>query len=135
MSQFPSTILKPFETEFGDIRKDLRRKDQTVHEELSLASKSAQKEEMRLQEVERSENSKYRSLQSAFWSKTAQELEAAAVWRTKLATANFLDACSTYNHQATWKQVRKEGTTSWFKTHSEYQVSGIPFDVIKSVFC
>ncbi|KAI5456365.1 hypothetical protein BGZ63DRAFT_396492 [Mariannaea sp. PMI_226] len=34
---------------------------------------------------------------------------------------HILDSCSTYDHQTTWKEIRRYGNTSWFARQLEYQ--------------
>ncbi|KAJ9141637.1 Ankyrin repeat domain-containing protein 17 [Coniochaeta hoffmannii] len=42
--------------------------------------------------------------------------------RHKLDTyVRVLNACSTYDYEATWKETRKRGTTSWFRQTTAYQ--------------
>jgi hypothetical protein len=41
--------------------------------------------------------------------------------KSQKAKSQFLDACSTYDHQTAWKQARKAGTTSWIYTNAEYK--------------
>jgi Tfp pilus assembly pilus retraction ATPase PilT len=38
------------------------------------------------------------------------------------AKLRILDKCLTYNHETTWKQIRKQGNTNLFAQTVEYQV-------------
>ena len=66
-SQLSSSVLKPFQSEFGHFENDLARLATTIREEASLASKQAQSDEIK-------ENSRFRALAAKFWDKAAQEL-------------------------------------------------------------
>lgn len=49
------------------------------------------------------------------------QLSDSEVYRKGLETkVRWLDACSTYDYQTTWKQTRKKGTSSIFETWTEY---------------
>jgi hypothetical protein len=113
-SQFSSSVLKPFQSEFGHFENDLGRLATTIREEASLASKQAQSDETK-------ENFKFRALAVKFSDKVAQELQEARRLKSLKAKSQFLDACSTYNHQTAWKQARKSGTTSWIYNKEEYK--------------
>lgn len=61
--------------------KDLERLGQVVRDEISLASKQVQQQEARLQDIERREASRFRSLESKFRDKASQERKEAREWR------------------------------------------------------
>jgi hypothetical protein len=86
----------------------------TIREEASLASKQAQSDEIK-------ENSRFRALAVKFSDKAAQKLQEARRLKSRKAKSQFLDACSTYNHQTAWNQTRKAGTTSWIYQKEEYK--------------
>ena len=113
-SQLSSSILKPFQSEFGHFETDLGRLATTIREEVSLASKQAQSGEI-------SENSRFRALTAKISDKAAQELQEARRLKSRKAKSQLLDACSTYNHQTAWKQARKAGITSWIYDNDEYK--------------
>lgn len=113
-SQFSSSVLKPFQSEFGHFESKFVRLATTIREEASLASKQAQSEETK-------ENSRFRALAVKFSDNVAQELQEARKLKSRKAKSQFLDACSTYNHQTAWKQARKAGTTSWIYNKEEYK--------------
>lgn len=113
-SQFSSSVLKPFQSEFGHFEHDLGKLATAIREEASLASKQAQSDEIK-------ENSRFRALAVKFSDKAAQELQGARRLKSRKAKSQFLDACSTYNHQTAWKQARKAGTTSWIYNKEEYK--------------
>jgi hypothetical protein len=113
-SQLSSSVLKPFQPEFGHFENDLGKLANTIREEASLASKQAQSNEIE-------ENSRFRALAVKFSDKVAQELQEARRLKSRKAKSQFLNACSTYNHQTAWKQARKAGTTSWIYNKEEYK--------------
>jgi type II secretory pathway predicted ATPase ExeA len=95
--QFTSALndsdLKAFET-------DLHRWASSIKEEVNL--------------IEFQENSRVRALST--------KLSKSAAHQQKLATnQRVLDFCSTYNHETTWKQTRKVGSSALFASLSEYQ--------------
>lgn len=65
-------------------------------------------------EEEAKDNSKFRTVSTLFSKSASQKLKASA--RLK-----FLDRCSTYDYETTWKQIRKSGTTTSFAQTPEYQ--------------
>ncbi|OAL50438.1 hypothetical protein IQ07DRAFT_587101 [Pyrenochaeta sp. DS3sAY3a] len=65
-------------------------------------------------EEEAKDNLKFRTVSTLFSKSASQQLKASA--RLK-----FLDRCSTYDYETTWKQIRKSGTTTSFAQTSEYQ--------------
>ncbi|KAL9122028.1 MAG: hypothetical protein Q9187_001420 [Circinaria calcarea] len=81
LSQFATTLLSPFEAQFGNFIKDLERFGQAVRDEISLASKQVQREEARLQVIERREASIFRSLGTKFRDRASQEQKEAREWR------------------------------------------------------
>ncbi|MCJ1465075.1 hypothetical protein MMC07_003691 [Pseudocyphellaria aurata] len=105
-SQLSSSILKPFETEFGSFQQDLETLASSIREEVSLASNQAQQDEAK-------EMSRFRAFAMNFSNKSARDIGEARTWKKRKAELNFLNACSVYNHEKTWKQARKQGNTNW----------------------
>ncbi|KAF1944372.1 hypothetical protein EJ02DRAFT_398546, partial [Clathrospora elynae] len=70
------------------------------------------KEEVHLNEAQ--ENSGFRALSRRMFQSASYQ----QIFATKL---RVLDFCSTYNHQTTWKQIRKTGNTSLFMQLAGYQ--------------
>ncbi|KAF2727291.1 hypothetical protein EJ04DRAFT_140396, partial [Polyplosphaeria fusca] len=92
-SALNDSILKTFRTELDEWARSI---DQEVH--LNEAN----------------EASKFRAL-----SKKALK---STVYEQRLATnLRILDLCSTYDHQTTWKQIRKAGNASFFMQGEDYQ--------------
>ncbi|OIW23631.1 hypothetical protein CONLIGDRAFT_585685, partial [Coniochaeta ligniaria NRRL 30616] len=89
--------------------------DLKAHESELEGISSLIKEEVTLlmgQEV-REQNSRIRTIQLS--------AEADAHRQRQDTYIRVLNACSTYNYEATWKETRKLGTTSWFQKATEYQ--------------
>ena len=106
-SQLSSSILKPFESEFGNFHQDLENLASSIREEISLASNQAQQDEAK-------EMSKFRAFAMDKLSGiSTKDLEEAKEWKRKNAEFLFLSACSVYNHEESWKQARKRGNTNW----------------------
>ena len=125
ISQLPS-FLKSFSSEFGRYNDDLERLAATVREEVSLASK-------RLQSDEVDKNSHFRSLATKFFSDNAA-LERKKR-KSEKAKLRLLDACSTYNHQTAWKQARKKGSTDWLFDKDEYKAWKSGQQVSSALWC
>jgi ankyrin repeat domain-containing protein 50 len=109
-----SSILKSFQSEFGHFEIDLERLATTIREEISLVSKQEQSLEIK-------KNSAFRAFTLKSSDKVSQELQEIRKLRSRKAQSQFLDACSTYNHQTAWKQARKAGTTNWIYDTEEYK--------------
>lgn len=70
------------------------------------------RDELNLNEAQ--ENSGFRALSRKMFKITS--------YQQKLASSlRVLDYCSTYNHQTTWKQIKKAGSASSFMQHLQYQ--------------
>lgn len=82
------TLLRPFEAQFGKFAEDLKRLGQVIRDETSLASKQVQKQEARLQDIERREASTFRSLEAKFRDKASQEQKEAREWRLQAELRN-----------------------------------------------
>ncbi|MCJ1230797.1 hypothetical protein MMC12_007471, partial [Toensbergia leucococca] len=83
LAQAATSLLKPFEVEFGSFQKNLDSLGLEISEEVSLASKRAQIKESKSQELERRKNDSYRSLGLKFRHRTDQELGEAHQWRER----------------------------------------------------
>ncbi|KAL8732018.1 MAG: hypothetical protein Q9181_004084 [Wetmoreana brouardii] len=123
LSRLPKELLVSFKAEFGPYQNEIERFSKEVQDEADLASKQAQKQENELQAIERSEAKKLRQSWTNFTKgyqitqaeETNRRLETN---RRKLEKNRIeaLDALSTYDHQKTYKQIRKEcvpGTSMW----------------------
>ena len=105
-SQLSSSILKPFESEFDRFHQELANLASTIREEVSLASNQAQQNEA-------TEMSRFRAFAKKFSDVLTQDLEEARKRKREGAELLFLNACSVYNHEKSWKQARKRGNTRW----------------------
>ncbi|GFF54939.1 hypothetical protein IFM58399_09952 [Aspergillus lentulus] len=104
LSQFSSAIS---DSSLVSFEKELQQWSVVIVEEVALLSSQSLQEEAK-------ENSRFRQIMVRFSDSSNQ--------RQKLALRiRLLDACSTYDYQTSWKQARKQGTTSWFASTSEYQ--------------
>ena len=121
LSQLPSSLFRSFESDFGTFHKDLQKLGHAIDEETFLASQNAQLQESRLQAYERKETSTYRILESKFRYKQEQALEAARTGRRRKQRFQFLNNLSTHNHQAAWKQARKQGASSWLFSDPSFE--------------
>ncbi|KAK5038212.1 hypothetical protein LTS07_001681 [Exophiala sideris] len=114
IAQFSLSIIKPFETEFGNLRAELDRLATTIRDEVSVAATKEHQLEMR-------DNSTFRTYMGKFSDKLAREMEEVKAFQKRRRKVQFLDACSLYNHQTAWKSARKFGTSSWIYTNQQYQ--------------
>lgn len=73
---------------------------------------SSIKEQMALNEVQESSQSRLLT-KEMFKSATQQQIHA--------LNMRVLDFCSTYDHERTWKQLRKVGNASFFEQHEQYK--------------
>ena len=105
-SQLSSSILKPFEPEFGRFQQDLENLAGAIREEASLASNQAQQDEAAAM-------SRFRATAKKFSDTSTRDLVEARKWKRKKAELLFLNACSVYDHEKSWKQARKQGNTNW----------------------
>ncbi|KIW79346.1 hypothetical protein Z517_05958 [Fonsecaea pedrosoi CBS 271.37] len=111
IAQLSAAILKPFQSEFGPLESNLETIADAIREEASLAFK---------QEValEKKEASRFRAWSSL---KTATEIQEAKKFKAQKEKYRFLNACSTYNHQAAWKRARKMGESTRVFDHTDYK--------------
>ena len=115
-SQLSSSILKPFESEFGGFHQRLESLANAIREEVSLASNQAQRNEA-------TEMSKFRAFAMKKFSDTsARDLGETIIWKRKKAELLFLNACSDYNHERSWKQARKRGNANWIFYDEDYKI-------------
>ncbi len=136
-------VFNPFETDFGPFESELRALHAEVREEISLASKQAQRLENELQAREREEAKMERKFLAKFRDKVHQDDEDAKKWRMQLNQQKLeehrrrvLDALSTYDYQKTYRQLRKEctpGTSTWVCECSEFQ--SWMADPIETLWC
>ena len=123
-------LLVSFDAEFGKHRKEILKLCQDVQDEASLASKQAQVEEHKLQDLERFEASKSRkllarlneSLREKYLEdeKARMDIQRRRSRRQKLES---LDRLSRYNHEKTYRQTRSQcspGTSTWMLGKQEY---------------
>ena len=106
-SQLSSSILKPFESVFGTFQRDLEDLASTIRDEVLLASNQAQI-------IEAKERSRFRVLAST------RKIGDSKKKRMK-AELQFLNACSVYDHEQSWKQARKRGNTNWICHDAGYK--------------
>lgn len=121
--QVSKALLVSFKAEFGPYEEEIARLSQEVLDEVSLASKKAQKQENELQAIERSEDKKFREDVVRFrndyhMSKIEEKERRLEINRRMLEKRRLeiLDTLSTYDYQKTYRQIRKEcisGTSTW----------------------
>jgi ankyrin repeat protein len=70
------------------------------------------KEQMQLNEAQ--ESSRFRAL-------TREKLKSTSTEQSHATKMRVLDFCSTYDHETSWKQIRKAGNASFYMQHVEYQ--------------
>ena len=121
VKQVASALHNHFTDTFGIFQKDLVDKGTIVKEELLLSSKQLQHFESVEGARERKENSLFRSAGTSFRKETAAELAGAKKWREDRFKAQFLNACSTYDHESSLSQARKKGASTWIFEKQEYQ--------------
>jgi len=102
LSAMSNTVL----SDLGGFEQKLSRLAGAVAEEVTLASR-------RLQVQEAEYISKFRVTNLT----TAAEIKK---WMSERMERRFLKACSTYDHQAAWKQIRKQGNVEWFSKEQAY---------------
>ncbi|MCJ1417303.1 hypothetical protein MMC32_003645 [Xylographa parallela] len=113
LSQLASSLIKIFDSEFGTFRSDLENIAAAVRDEVSLISKQMQDSEMK-------ESSMFRTLITKFSDTESQDQLEARSWRRQKDELQFLDACSTYEYQKSWKQARKRGYAGWIFENDTY---------------
>ncbi|KAL6713035.1 hypothetical protein ACLMJK_009431 [Lecanora helva] len=116
-------VLIPFKTEFGPYEAEIAHLSQEVRDEVSLASKQAQRQEFELQAKERADARRYRDIY--YKSKHKEENWRLEISHRKLEKKKLeaLDALSTYDYQKTYRQLRKEctpGTSTWIYKEPEF---------------
>lgn len=114
LAQLPASFLKPFETEFGQLRAELDKLAATIHDEVLLASTKGQQLEIKY-------NSAFRSFMGKVSDKTSKDIADIKAFQRREKKVHFLNACSSYNHQTACKRARKLGTSSWIYNNSTYQ--------------
>lgn len=114
-SQFSSSVLKPFDSEFGSVQQELDSLACAIRDEVSLASNQTQQDEAK-------KMSKFRaSFAKSFSDTSARDIAEIRIWQTKQAELQFLNACSDYNYEKFWKQARKHGNTNWIFNAKGYK--------------
>ena len=114
LSQLSSSLTKPFESEFGGFKQYLDSLAMAIRDEVSLVSKQIQIDEV-------NESSRFRTVVTRLSDTVMKELQEIKEWRRKESRARFLALCSTYDHQRTWRQARKYGTTTWILSNEAYK--------------
>ncbi|KAF7155603.1 hypothetical protein CNMCM5623_008145 [Aspergillus felis] len=104
LSQFSSALS---DSSLASFEKELQQWSVVIVEEVALLSSQSVQEEAK-------ENSRFRQIMVKFSGASNQRQQLALRIR-------LLDACSTYDYQTSWKQARKQGTTTWFTRTCEYQ--------------
>jgi Cdc6-like AAA superfamily ATPase len=100
LGQVFSAMCNTIMSDLNSFEQKLSRLAGAVTEEIDLASRKLQ-----VQEAEY--NSKFRLTSLTTSTKIKR-------WRNEQMERRFLKACSTYDYQADWKQIRKQGNTEWF---------------------
>jgi hypothetical protein len=93
-------------SDLGSFEQKLSRLAAAVAEEVALASRRPQ-----VREAEHNSKFMFTSL------KTSTEIKK---WRVGQIERQFLQACSTYDYQTAWKQLRKQGTVDWCLKEKAY---------------
>jgi hypothetical protein len=106
LGQLFSTMCNTIMSDLGGFEQKLSQLAGAVAEEVNLASRRLQ-----VQEAEHNSRFRFASL------KTSTEL---TKWRSEQMKLHFLKACSTYDYQAAWKQIRKQGKVEWFVKEQAY---------------
>ncbi|KIX99306.1 uncharacterized protein Z520_04882 [Fonsecaea multimorphosa CBS 102226] len=109
-AQLSAALLNPFQSEFGPLELNLSTIADTVREEASLAFK----QELALEKKEAF------SFREWSLSKMSMKIEEAKRFRAQKAKFQFLNSCSTYNHQTAWKRARKAGESSYVFGQAAY---------------
>jgi Cdc6-like AAA superfamily ATPase len=104
LAQISSTVT---DSDIKRFQSELELWASSIKEEVTLLT--GQKIEEEAQESSRFRTLVLKSSSSASYQK---KLEARIRW---------LDACSTYDYETSWKQARKRGNTAWFINEPEYQ--------------
>lgn len=146
--QYAKSLWTTFETEFGDIERELKRRNENVTEETRLASEQAASQARHLQAIDQQAASEYRKDGRLFRKRVDQSRNETRAWRKQVdqresserysrrASQNaaeyevtgarkqrLLDQLSTYDHLAALKENhrKRHGTTStWLSKRAEY---------------
>lgn len=114
-SQLSFPISEPFESEFGGFQRDLEHLAGAVRKELLVAS-------IQPQQNETIEMSRSPALSKRFSDDSTQYVTKTKTWKEKMANmVHFLNTCSVYNHEKSWKQELKRGTTNWICHDERYR--------------
>lgn len=129
--RLPKVLLVSFKNEYGPYEREIARLCQDIRDEVSLASKLAQKEEIELQAKERLEATKHRNViikvsDNVFKLTKEDRRVREEVHRRRLEKKKVeaLGNLSTYDYQKTYKQIRKEcipGTSAWILETTEFK--------------
>ena len=114
LSQVSSSIFKPFESEFGNFHQDLEILAGCIREEISLASKQEQHNEA-------AEMSRVRAVAKKLTDTSTRDLGEARRWERKKAEFLFLNSCSVYDYEKSWRQARKRGNSNWIFSDHGYK--------------
>jgi hypothetical protein len=104
LSQLSSAIS---DSSLASFEKELQQWAIAIVEEVALLSSQSLQEEAK-------KHSRFRQIMVKFSDSSNQRHQLSLRIR-------LLDACTTYDYQTSWKQARKQGTTTWFASTSEYQ--------------
>lgn len=127
--RLPQTLLVSFQTEFGPHKNAISQLHHEIQDEASLSSKQAQQQENKFQAREPAEARSHRKVRTSLTSPVnhnqAQEEKMRLEKRRQSSHKKkmlFLNNLSTYDHQKTYKQIRKScvpGTLTWILEHPE----------------
>jgi hypothetical protein len=106
LGQLLSAMGNTIMSDLSGFEAKLVRLASAVAEEVNLASRRLQ-----VQEAERNSMLQLISLTSSSESKK---------WRSEEMERRFLEACSSYDYQTAWKQIRKQGKVEWFLKEQAY---------------
>ena len=113
-SQLSSSLTKPFESQFGGFKQYLDSLAMVIRDEISLASKQIQIDEV-------NESSTFRTVATKVSDTIMKELQEMKEWKRRESITRFFDLCSVYDHQRAWRQARKYGTTTWIFSNEAYK--------------
>lgn len=82
--QYAKSLWKSFESEFGEIEKELKRQNENVTEETRLASDQAASQARHLQTIDRQAASKYRKDGWLFRKRVDQSSKETQTWRLQV---------------------------------------------------
>ena len=129
-TQLSKALLVPFRAEFGPYEKEIAQLSQEVQNEANLAFQQAQKEECKLQAIERSDARIHRRFMAKYMDEAHRNKEEEKNWRLGISHRHLerekikaLDALSIYDYRKTYRQIRKEcvpGTSIWICKSPEF---------------